>query len=378
MREVFSYFIKLGALGFGGPLALIAAMQKDLVEKRRWMEPHAFARTFALIKAMPGPIAFQVAVYLGHRRAGFLGALAAAVGLLLPAFILMILLGVFEKTFEASPLWIAAMLGMQAGALGLIAASLKGLFWNHRTQPLFWCLLVIAIFPVIIFPAWEPVVIFGAGLVAVQIRKMGRPPPAAVAMAFPTFVFGDPHALVQSSMTWMQAWFELTISCFKAGAFVFGSGLAIVPMMEGDFVTRLGWLTRDQFMEALAFGQITPGPVTITATFIGFKTLGFIGALTATVAVFGAPFFHMTTWFPRVNEKLAGKKWISDFLLGAIAAVVAAVAISVIRLGMGGEFGPLHYVLMGIAFLATLSGRIPAWVLVPATGAISALAAFVV
>ncbi|HVK61289.1 MAG TPA: chromate efflux transporter [Bdellovibrionales bacterium] len=376
MKEVFSYFIRLGALGFGGPLALIASMQKDLVEKHRWISEEAFNRAFALIKAMPGPIAFQVACHLGYRRAGFKGATAAALGLLLPSFVLMILLAIFDQAFAASHSWHIAMLGMQAGALGLIAGSLKGLLWSNRKQPLFWILFAASLFPVVIFPAWEPLIIITSGFLAVQLRKQRSVPSASFAIM--PFLVGAQDSVILQSSTWFRAWTDLFISCFKAGAFVFGSGLAIVPILENDFVTRLGWLTHDQFMNALAFGQITPGPVTITATFIGFKTLGLVGAITGTVGIFGSAFIHMTTWFPRMIDHLSRKKWIDDFLTGAIAAVIAAIIVSLVRLAMAGDFSVLHYILLVAIAVMALIGRIPAWTLVPAAGFVSLAADYLI
>ncbi len=283
----------------------------------------------------------------------------------------MILLAAFDEAFSASYTWKILMTGMQAGALGLIIGSIKGLFWNNRKQHIFWILLALSFVPVYYFPSWEPIIIVVAGGLAIQFKRMKRISATTYSIALIPFLFGDPNSTALQSSTWLRAWTDLFMSTFKAGAFVFGSGLAIVPMMQADFVERLGWLTEEQFMNALAFGQITPGPVTITGAFIGFQTLGFIGALTGTIGIFGAPFIHMTTWFPRVMDKLSEKKWITDFLVGAIAAVVAAIVITVIRLAMAGDFDQTHYLLMIAVMLATQFGRIPAWALVPCAGIVS-------
>ena len=384
MTEIFFYFLQLGSTGFGGPLALIAAMQKELIEKRRWMEPDDFNRAFALIKAMPGPIAFQVAVFLGHHRKGFWGGLIAGVMLIFPAFVAMILLAIFNETIETSAALHIALSGMQAAALGLILASLKGLFWNYRTSKLYWMIAVGGIFATWKLPAFEPILILLGGAVAVyatarpisktplSLFGFGLPHRSSIHQAAMTFtIFGEPTSLaIVSSSSWWAAFGALTWNCFKAGAFVFGSGLAIVPMMETDFVTNLHWLTHAEFMNALAFGQITPGPVTVTATFIGFRVMGLIGAIAATVAIFGASFIHMSTWFPVTLERLSRQKWLSNFLLGAIAVVVASVATSVVRLALAGHFEIIHYVASLVTFFGVLKFHRPAWLLIPGCGAL--------
>src|SRR5262249_55593079 len=149
----------------------------------------------------------------------------AAFGLLLPSFAMMVMIGVFDEALSTSPSWKIAMLGMQAGALGLITGSLKGLFWSQRKRILFWLLMAIAFFPLVIFPAWEPVLIIGSGLLALALVRM-RPTPAAMfSFAFVPFLVGDPNSAILQNASRAQVAWDLFISCFKAGAFVFGSGL---------------------------------------------------------------------------------------------------------------------------------------------------------
>ncbi|MEK7355569.1 MAG: chromate efflux transporter, partial [Bdellovibrionota bacterium] len=350
---------------------------RDLVEKRKWMPAGEFAQAFALIKAMPGPIAFQTAVFLGERRGGFAGASIAAIALNFPAFVAMILLAAFQERFDSSPLVHAALTGMQAAALGLILASSKALFWNYRKTSRFWSLFVIGFIAVIALPAFEPVAIVIGGAISIALgRKASMPKMSFVPLVglarFPLFGPESSAALAMAG-SWWDAFGLLLWNCFKAGAFVFGSGIAIVPLMENDFVTTLRWLTHDEFMNALAFGQITPGPVVITATYIGFKTMGLAGALASTFAIFLAPFVHMTTWFPRAMSRLSRQAWIGDFLLGAIAVVTAAVLTSVVRLAISGNFEAIHFVLIAGACAGVLFTKTPAWVLIPAAGVMVAL-----
>ena len=343
--EVFKYFLRLGVLGFGGPLALISSMQRDLVEKRRWMEPHDFNATFALIKAMPGPIAFMSAVTLGRARAGFMGALSAGIALNLPAFILMVLFSLFFKSMESFTWTKPLMVGMQVAALGVILGSLKALVRNNIRDIFFWIMVLISGFVNFFYPSFEPLLILGFGLMMVSLRKKN---------------------LLDLG--------PLVLVCFKAGALVFGSGLAIVPMLAHDVVEKHHWLTQNEFLDALAFGQMTPGPVVITATYIGHKVHGMSGAMLATLAIFAASFFHMTTWFPHVSNKLKGKKWVGDFTYGAIAAVVGPIITSVIKLAMGIHLNAVLGIFLLVSFILTLWGKWPLWLIIPSMGLMSLIA----
>jgi chromate transporter len=336
-KEVFSYFLRLGLVGFGGPLALVSNMQKYCVEEKKWLDHEEFNSTFALIKAMPGPIAFMTAVFLGKKRAGFWGGLLAGVGLNLPAFFLMILFSLFFSSVSHFTFIHILMTGMQVTALGVILGSLKGLVKGRERNVFFWLLVMISGFINYFYPSLEPVVIIGFGLMLIAQRKI--------------LDLGT-----------------LALVCFKAGALVFGSGLAIVPMLQHDVVTKYQWLTQSEFLDALAFGQMTPGPVVITATYIGHKMYGMSGAVVATLCIFAAAFFHMSTWFPLVVKKLKGKSWVNDFIFGAIAAVVGPIIVAVVKLGIGVHMTPFLGTLAVISFFLTLKGKFPLWAIIPLGG----------
>jgi len=340
--EVFKYFIRLGLLGFGGPLALVSSMQKDLVEKRGWMGHSDFNATFSLIKAMPGPIAFMTAVTLGRARAGFIGATIAAIALNFPSFCLMVLFSIFFNSISSFHSTKLLMVGMQVSALGVIFGSLKGLIREHIVDFFFWMMIAISGLINFFYPSLEPIIILGFGFMMVIIRKQ-----------------------------FLREMGSLILVCFKAGALVFGSGLAVVPMLQHDVVEKYHWLSQSEFLDALAFGQMTPGPVVITATYIGHKVAGLSGAFVATLSIFAASFFHMTTWFPLVTKKLRGKSWVKDFTYGAIAAVVGPIIVAVIKLGMGIELNGILLVLGALSFLITLGGKIPLWLIIPLSGVLS-------
>ncbi len=379
--ETALYFLKLGFIGFGGPLALVASMQRDLVERRKWMDPEAFARAFALIKAMPGPVAFMTSVFLGQRRAGWLGGLVAGVGLIAPSFAMLVLFGMFYEQWRGVRGADAFLTGLQATALGVILASLKGLGFSHRKKIIFWFLAFVAALITFLKPALEPFLILFSGLLTaglLRLKMKSRPSHWLQNLKLLWIGGLQPPQLdmTTQALPVMQTtanFPDLFLSCFKAGAFVFGSGLAIVPMMEHDFVSRLGWLTHTEFMDALAFGQVTPGPVVITTTFIGYKSLGLAGAFVATSAIFLAPFLHMVTWFPRALNRMEKLPWIQAFLTGAIAAVCGAIFATVLKLAAPWINQPFAYLLIAAALLAGLLTKIPVWLVIPFGGALGYL-----
>lgn len=344
-KEIFYYFFRLGVFGFGGPLALISNMHKDLIEKRKWIDEEEFNSAFSLIKAMPGPVAFMTAVYLGKRRGGNLGGNLAAIGIVLPSAVLMVLFSLFFANLIHIPAVKIILLGMQASALGVILGSLKGLIAKNVSDWFFWVLVIFSGCLNYFYPSLEPVVIILLGLFIVLFRQMTN----------------------QSKQ------FDLAILflvCFKAGALVFGSGLAIVPMLKHDVVTVNGWLTESEFLNALAFGQMTPGPVVITATFIGHHVHGIIGAVVATIAIFLASFFHMMTWFPQFVKKLSGKTWINDFVFGAVAAVVGPIITTVIKLYLSLDTSWMNLAFLVVALFLTLKNKIPLWLIIPGGGVV--------
>jgi chromate transporter len=304
LRPLFFYFLKLGSVGFGGPVALTAIMQKELVQEKKWLPREEFDRAFPLIKAMPGALAFQTAAFIGHATHGFWGAALAGFGLVLPAAIMMVLLASFAGELHRQA-WVESVLrGFQSGALALILMACLQLAKPFRRDPIWWILSLLAL-GLVILGVLEPLVILLIGLAHVLLKFWNRRGQGIQFRAVPLL--------------------ELIWVAFSAGAFVFGTGLAALPWMESQMVQVHHWLTRDEFMEAVALGQITPGPVLVTVTYIGFILAGVPGAVLATLAVFIPGLIHMTTWFPRLVGRLSREKWIGPFSSGALAAVVATL-----------------------------------------------------
>ena len=362
-REVLFYFLRLGTLGFGGPLAVVGTIQKDLVENRKWMKEDDFNATFSLIKAMPGPVAFQTAVFMGRSRAGFIGGALAAFGIVFPAFCLMILFSIFFKSMNELSFTHTILLGMQVAALGVILGSLKGLVKNNMKEFFFWVLVVLSGAINFYHPSIEPIIIIGFGFMIIVFKHWQRNSKGQLTL----FSLAAPVVFFSSTIR------DLTLVCFKAGALVFGTGLAIVPMLQHDVVVKYKWLSQSEFLDALAFGQMTPGPVVITATYIGHKLAGMPGAIAATSAIFAAAFFHMSTWFPLVVDRLRGKKWVNDFVFGAVAAVVGPIIVTVLKMGSEISFNFFLLAMAVVVFILTLMNKVPLWLLIPMGGLLNLL-----
>ena len=347
-KEVFLYFLKLGTTGFGGPLATISIMQRELIQERQWMKKEDFLGTLSLIKAMPGPVSFQTSVFLGHRRAGWKGALLAAFGLILPSFLMMLALAYALPYLEGTEGFASWLQGFQIAALVVILSSLRSfleLHWRHFD---FWICVLLGIVTSHFRPFLEPLIILSCGLILASPLL-----PRRTLTLLP--LFADPLG-------------PLFWTMLKAGALVFGTGLAIIPILEADVVQNHQWIRHSEFMTAVAFGQITPGPVVIAATLIGFQVAGFGGALLATLGIFLPSFIHMTTWFPRAVEWLRQQKWITDFTRGALGAVVGSLFAVVLRLGGSTSWDPPAYLTVLVLAPAIWLWRWPSWALIGGGG----------
>lgn len=364
MKEVFLYFLKLGCIGFGGPLAIVAQIQRDLIEDRKWMPLEEFRSVFGLIKSMPGPVAVQTAIYLGRHRAGFPGAFLAFLGLIFPSFVLMIALAIGYQKITSMDWMLAILGGMKVGALALIVYAMKSLSESYRRSGLFIGLFVLNLLAIYLFKVSEPVLILLSGYLAVLIGRKGSY----------IGVFATTAGVASQGVFIGFDWGNLIWICFKAGAFVFGTGLAIVPLLETDFVQKLGWISHNEFMDALSFGQLTPGPVVMTVTFLGYKVAGFAGALVATLMIFLPGFVHMTTWFPRLVGWLLKQKWIVKATEGITAAVIATIFSTSISLFSTLSIYQKYGLFACLVVLVAIS--LPSWALIVISGLVGFLVQF--
>ncbi len=331
LSSLVKYFLMLGSTGFGGPVALVGYMHKDLVENKKWISEDEYKQGLALAQLAPGPLAAQLGIYLGFVHYRILGATLAGLAFVLPSFIMVVLLGIAYKLFGGLPWMNAVFYGVGAAVIGIIIIStykltLKSIgkfnWQSFKTNWLLW-LFFIGITIITFITKQENVLLFiTAGLLYMFIKA---PPKVSVNKIANTFVllqigFWDFQV---STLQKMAVFFT------KAGAFVFGSGLAIVPFLHAGVVTENHWLTEQQFVDAVAVAMITPGPVVITVGFIGYLVAGFPGACVAALATFLPCYLFTVIPAPYFN-KIAKNKPVKAFVDGITAAVVGALAGAVI------------------------------------------------
>jgi chromate transporter len=324
LRDLAAYFLRLGTTGFGGPIALVGYMQKDLVEERGWYSQQDYLQGLAFCQLSPGPLAAQLAIYLGWLRAGFLGGTLTGVSFILPSFVMVIVLAAFYVRFGSLP-WIHGMFyGIGAAVIAIIARSAVKLL--RGTVGKDWLLWLIFL-ALALTTAWTQTEIVWLFLLCGVISLLVKAPPGVSARA-PALVLPGALAKLVTGSTGMAAVGTLAVLFLffvKAGAFVFGSGLAIVPFLYGGVVGRYHWLTERQFVDAVAIAMITPGPIVITAAFIGYLVGGAVGATLAALAVFAPPYFFVLLGAP-YYRRFAKNPQVKAFVQGVTAAAVGAIA----------------------------------------------------
>jgi chromate transporter len=333
--QLTSYFLKLGTIGFGGPVALVGYMQRDLVERHRWIDDEEYKLGLALAQIMPGPLAAQLAIAIGYFAHGVLGATLVGLAFVLPSFLMVLALSTLYVAFGGLWWMQAVFYGVSAAVIGIIAiASYKLARKVNGRDPLLWGIFAVLFVVTAVAQAELAELFLLAGIVVLLVKA----PPAWLRRRLPAFglslhaialpsLAGAALAAAQTNILW-----EILLFFTKAGAFVFGSGLAIVPFLYEGVVQQFGWLSEQQFLDAVAVAMITPGPVVITVAFIGFLVAGFPGATLAAIGIF-LPVWSLTVipapWFVR-HRNNAQLRAFSD---GATAAASGAIAGAVVVLG---------------------------------------------
>ena len=301
LRSLVLYFLRLGATGFGGPVALANAMRRDLVDTRAWITPEEYDDGLALAAACPGPLAYQLAVYCGYTRFGVAGALSIAVAFALPPFVVVVIVAALYRYFESSQHLRAVFYGVAPAIVAIIAKAC----WNLggrtlRRDAKAWAFAVIACAIVIALEREIVWLFLGAGVLGVFVF-MERRPATVVAISPQLFLF-----------------------FFKTGLLVFGSGLVIVPFLKAQVVDQYHWLTMQQFLDSVAVGMISPGPVVITATFVGYLLAGFTGAVAATAGIFAPPVLFVLIATP-ILRRYRDSRVVRGFIRGVGSAVVGVL-----------------------------------------------------
>lgn len=326
LSKFVGYFLWLGTVGFGGPIALAGHMQQDLVDKRRWISKEEYVEGLALAQLAPGPLAAQLAIYLGYIRAGVLGATAVGVAFVLPSFLMVLVLSVAYVRYGGLS-WMQGMFyGVGAAVIGIIARSaVKLTKLTLGRDKLLW-----GIFSVLaVSTAWTSreiiwLVLVG-GVIALLVKAL--PTGAQIARTGSLVFAPGSFAILGTSGTLMQIFFYFA----KAGMFVFGSGLAVVPFLYGGVVQEHHWLTDHQFVDAVAVAMITPGPVVITVAFIGYLVAGVAGATAAALGMF-IPVYLVVMLLAPSYKRWAKNPQLNAFVRGVTAAATGAIAGAVVVL----------------------------------------------
>ncbi len=331
LRQLVLYFLKLGYVGFGGPVALVGYMHRDLVEKNKWISEEEYREGLALAQLAPGPLAAQLGIYLGFVHYGVIGATLCGLAFVIPSFIMVVVIGIVYKMYGGLPWMQAVFYGVGAAVIGIIAMSSYKLTTKSvsklntdaiKKNWLLWLFYLVGAVITIITQTEEILLFVTAGLLYMMIKAppkwMRKTAPANFILLDVSFWNFDTTTLG-----------KIAIFFSKAGAFVFGSGLAIVPFLHGGVVTENHWLTEAQFVDAVAVAMITPGPVVITVGFIGYLVAGFPGATVAALATF-LPCYLFTVIPAPYFKKIAKNTSIKAFVDGITAAVIGALAGAVV------------------------------------------------
>ena len=372
--QLVKYVLGLGTWGFGGPVALVGYMYRDLVERRNWISEADYKEGLALSQLMPGPLAAQLAIYLGYVHYRITGATLVGIAFVLPSFIMVVALGALYVAYGGITWMQAVFYGVGAAVIGIIAISAYKLTVKSvGRDKLLWGIYLVAAAVTVVTESESALMFIGAGVLYWLVKApprqwfKGGAPGSMMALAAQLPHAAGPAAVVDWPVLW-----QIAVFFTEAGAFVFGSGLAIVPFLYGGVVGHYGWLNERQFLDAVAVAMITPGPVVITVGFIGYLVAGFPGAAVAALATFlpcylftiiPAPYFH----------KHGKKPGIVAFVDGVTAAAIGTIAGAVVVLGKRSIIDVPTLVLMALTMLVLWKAKKVQEPLIVAVAAIAGL-----
>jgi chromate transporter len=329
VREVAGVFLRLGTIAFGGPAAHTALMREELVRRRGWVTDERFVDLMGATNLIPGPNSTELAIHLGHDRARVRGLLVAGVCFIVPAALMVTGLAWGYVEYGGTPAVEGLLYGVVPAVLAIVAhalgALLRTVLWagKDRGQRIGLTFLAVSALAAYFLGVHELVVLFGGAAVAGLARLVGRAAPWVRGhglLGLPVLVAGRTFADPTGDQL-----AQLFATMLKIGAVLYGSGYVLLAFLEGDFVDRLGWITHQQLVDAISIGQVTPGPVFTTATFVGYVVAGPLGAFVATVGIF-LPSFVFVGLLTRLTDRLRSSPWTSAMLDGLNATALALMA----------------------------------------------------
>lgn len=327
LKDLIIYFLKLGTWGFGGPVALVGYMHRDLVENKKWTAEEDYKEGLALAQLAPGPLAAQLAIYIGYIHYRILGATMVGLAFVIPSFLMVLGIGYAYVQLGGLPWMQAIFYGVGAAVIGIISiSSYKLTIKSIGKDYLLWGVFIVLAATTFITEEENMWLILAAGIVVWFTKAPPVFSKSSLHIIVPVLAQAVPAVSTNTKLLQI-AWFFT-----KAGAFVFGSGLAIVPFLYGGVVKEYQWLSEQQFVDAVAVAMITPGPVVITVGFIGFLVAGFPGACVAALATF-IPCYLFTILPAPYFKKYGKHPAIKAIVDGITAAAIGAIAGAVLVLG---------------------------------------------
>jgi chromate transporter len=372
LRDLLLYFLRLGTFGFGGPIALVGHMQRDLVEDRRWVSKQDYLEGLALAQLAPGPLAAQLAIYLGWVRAGVLGATLVSIAFILPSFFMVLAISAVYIRFEGLSWMQGAFYGIGAAVIAIIVRSATKLMRMTLAKDwLLWLLFLVSG----LVTAWTEREIVWLFVLCGVVSLLVKATPRGVQLNSALWFLSSPAWLIsgiQGTASAKTLW-QIGLYFAEAGAFVFGSGLAIVPFLYGGVVGHFHWLNERQFLDAVAVAMITPGPVVITVAFIGYLVGGPLGATVAALGVF-LPCYLFVIIPAKYFRRFAKNNYVKAFVDGVTAAAIGAIAGAVYVLARRSLID-VPTVVIGTVTLALLmfTKRVPEPIVILAAGVIGIL-----
>jgi chromate transporter len=365
--ELVRYFLRLGCLGFGGPVALVGQMERELVDGRKWLSKEQMREAIAICQSLPGPLAIQVGIYVSYLRGGFWGAWAGGWAFILPNFIIVAGLGALYVYLGDLKAVTGIFYGVSPAVIALILHSCYRLARLGMEDRLQWVIAAVCLAVTVILQAEVALLFIGAGIVGILwYGGLIRKTPAAFSVTAPVLAQLAP----QTSSSILG---KLLLFFLKAGSLTFGSGLVIVPFLEQGLVRQFGWLDQRQFLIAVAIGMISPGPVVITATFVGYLVAGFWGSLVSTIGIFLPSFLFVLIAAPLLARHRANPN-VQGFVKGAYAAAIGTILGACILLGRI-AIGDWLTALIGIVSLLILfRWKVSNPLLIAATGVVGLIA----
>jgi len=329
IRDLVLYYLRLGALGFGGPVALCGQMEKELVQERKWLTKEEMREGIAVCQSMPGPLAIQVGIYISYLRGGFWGAWAGGWAFILPNFVIVATLGALYTYFGGLSPVTAIFYGVAPAVIALILYSCYGLTKLGMEDWVQWVIAAVCFVVTVAVEAEVALLFIAAGIAGIlyygTLLRGKRVPSLALLAAVPVTAAAT-NGAAGSILS------KLLLFFLKAGSLTFGSGLVIVPFLEKGLVQQTGWLDERQFLIAVAMGMLSPGPVVITATFVGYLVAGFWGSAVATVGIFLPSFLLVLIVAPILTRHRANPN-VKGFVKGAYAAAIGTILGACVLLG---------------------------------------------